>query len=275
MATHRSVTFLKGHGTGNDFIVIPDLADELALSDSAIAEMCDRHTGLGADGVLRVVQEALGGFFMDYRNADGSIAEICGNGLRVFARYLVEASLEQRGVFEVGTRAGRLRVRVRPDDDQFDDVAVALGKAEGSFEPSVFVTVDDVTLPGAQVHMPNPHCVSVVSSIAEAGDLQHKPTVDPVSAYPHGANFEFIERRGDRHIGMRTYERGVGETLSCGSGACAAAYVWAGRENLTMPWSVRVDVLGGTVHVDCDETGVLTLRGPARIIARGEVVVSS
>ena len=153
--------------------------------------------------------------------------------------------------------------------DLFDDIAVRMGQPTGESSPTTHVSTGSGFFTGTPVWIPNPHCVSVVGDLAEAGQLDAPPEVDPASTFPDGVNVEFIERRGTAHIGMRTYERGVGETLACGSGACAAAYVWAVREGLPAGWSVRVDVLGGTVFVDSNADGELTLRGPARIVAQG------
>lgn len=263
------IPFLKGHGTGNDFVIVPDISGVLDLTPEHVARLCDRHMGIGADGMLRVVRGS-SAYFMDYRNADGSVAETCGNGLRVFARYLVEAGLQERGTFQVATRAGDVTVTVRPDDVDFDDIAVHMGVPVGESEPTAHVITDGGHYTGTPMWLPNPHCVSVVDDLAAVGTLAEVPTVDPVSTFPEGANFEFIEPRGPAHIAMRTFERGVGETRSCGSGACAAAAVWATREALPAGWSMRVDVLGGTVHVDSGFDGSVTLRGPARIVAQGE-----
>lgn len=263
-----SISFLKGHGAGNDFVIVPDIDGALDLPADWVRRVCDRHAGIGADGLLRVVRQDEH-FFMDYRNADGSLAETCGNGIRVFARYLVETGLERAGSFTVITRAGEVTVTVRPDDATFDDIAVRMGVPTGEDVPTTHVSTDGGYFTGTPAWMPNPHCVSIVGSLTEAGPLLDVPSVDPATTFPHGANFEFVERRGPAHIGMRTFERGVGETLACGSGACAAAHVWAVREGLPAGWTVRVDVLGGTLFVDSDSEGSLTLRGPARIVAQG------
>ena len=267
-----SLPFIKGHGAGNDFVVVPDLEGRLNLTPQAVAEMCDRHRGVGGDGLLRVVRGKRG-YFMDYRNADGSLAETCGNGLRVFARYLVESGLEHRGHFTVETRGGDVDITVSPNDANFSDIALRLGASQAEDQPTVHVVTDGGHFTGTPAHVPNPHCVCVVDSIADVGTLTQMPTIDPASAFPEGANVEFIERRGVAHIGMRTFERGVGETLACGSGACAAAHVWAQRELLHAGWTVQVDVLGGTLYVDSDIDGVLTLRGPAELTAKGEMLV--
>jgi diaminopimelate epimerase len=264
--------FAKGHGAGNDFVVIPDLDNRWDLTPDAVRALCDRRQGIGGDGIVRLVRRS-GDFFMDYRNADGSLAETCGNGLRVAARYLVEAGLVPRGRFQVQTRGGAVTITVAPDDAEFRDIAVRMGVAVGEREPTTHVVTEAGHFTGTPMYLPNPHCVSIVGNLGDVGNLRQEPDVDPISTFPDGANFEFIERRGSAHIGMRTFERGVGETLACGSGACAAAQVWAHREMLPPEWTVRVDVLGGTLHVDSDLDGMLTLRGPAVFVARGEALV--
>ncbi len=269
MSSAHGLPFMKGHGTGNDFVVIADFGGELDLSAAQVAAICDRHNGIGADGILRVVRQD-DVYFMDYRNADGTLAETCGNGLRVFARFLVENGLEKAGTFDIVTRAGIVQATVNPEDKNFDNIAIRMGKPERievDADPSVATESGSWT--GIAVTMPNPHCVTVVDDIHAAGALLELPAVTPSSVFPEGVNVEFIESRGSDHIGMRTYERGVGETLACGSGSCAAASVWAQRNSLEAPWTVQVDILGGTVFVDGDAEGVVTLRGPARFVASG------
>ena len=263
----QPVTFRKGHGAGNDFVLLPEPIAE--LDAATVALLCDRHFGVGANGLVQPIREG-NHWFMDYRNADGSLAQTCGNGIRVFARHLVETGLEQRGTFTVGTRGGDVRVTVREDDADFRDVAVVMGRATGLDEPCVEIVTETGTFLGSRAYMPNPHCVCIVSDIDSAGNLHNKPDVRPATAFPEGVNVEFIERVTDVHIRMRTYERGVGETLACGSGACAAAAVWARHVELPSSWTVQVDVLGGTLFVDCNDAGELTLRGPATFVADGE-----
>lgn len=262
---------MKGHGTGNDFVVIADFTDELDLTADHVAAICDRHKGIGADGVLRVVRRD-GVYFMDYRNADGTFAETCGNGLRVFARFLVENGLEKPGTFNVLTRAGLVQATVAAEDTDFNNIAIRMGQPERiAVSENPQVTTETGSWSGVAVTMPNPHCVTIVDDMHAAGSLLELPSVSPASVFPEGVNVEFVEERGANHIGMRTYERGVGETLACGSGSCAAASVWAERNNLEAPWTVQVDILGGTVFVDGDVDGAVTLRGPARFVASGVI----
>jgi len=277
--TTSGVPFRKGHGTGNEFILVSGLdgyfADPKSVTPTIAQNICNRDHGLGADGVLRVARSSdfdVDGpqYFMDYTNADGSLSATCGNGLRVFARYLVEAGLENRGQFTIGTRAGTVTVAISETDTDFTNIAITMGHV--SLGPmNVTVETETGSWPAVGIAGMNNHAVSVVDDIADAGSLAEIPTALPAGTYPDGVNFEFIQEKSPTHIAMRTHERGVGETLSCGSGACAAAYVHATSNHLNDPWTVQVDVLGGTVYVDSDTDGILTLRGPAVFVAEGTI----
>ena len=277
--TTSGVPYRKGHGTGNEFILVNGLddyfADPKSLTPEIAQKICNRESGLGADGILRVanaselnVDDAK--YFMDYTNADGSKSATCGNGLRVFARYLVEAGLENRGQFTIATRAGTVTVAISETDADFTNIAVTMGRV--SLGPmDVSVHTETGSWPAVGIAGMNNHAISVVEDIADAGSLDEIPTALPAGTYPDGVNFEFIQTKSPNHIAMRTHERGVGETLSCGSGSCAAAYVHATSNHLNDPWTVQVDVLGGTVYVDSDTDGVLTLRGPAVFVSEGTI----
>lgn len=271
----RSVPFLKGHGAGNDFVLIDATGGGLNPSEKSVEVLCDRRKGIGGDGVLRIAPAAEfnvsdAKYFMDYRNADGSLGMTCGNGLRVVARFLVEHGYESTGTFTIGTRAGTVKAYVAPEDNKFENIAINMGK----FNP----TVDEITVstetgswPASAINSPNPHAVSIVKNIWDAGSLNDYPSVTPNSIFPDGVNFEFVEPKSPTHIAMRTHERGIGETLACGSGSCAAALIWATKNGLEPGWSLQVDLLGGTVFVDQDLTGGLTLRGPAQFVASGTI----
>lgn len=243
------IRFLKGHGTGNDFVLLPDPVD---LDPRLISAICDRRLGIGADGVLAVV--ATGSepaYFMDYRNADGSLAEMCGNGVRVFARYLVDAGLVPGGTFEVATRAGARRVVV-----ETEVVRVQMGRFQRL--PATSVVVEGAELPAVGVSMGNPHLVVRVSDVTEAGPLAEAPLVTG-SEYPRGANVEFVAVSGPGQLRMRVHERGVGETQSCGTGACAAAAEY------------KVDVPGGRLRVKLTSEQDVELIGPAVLVGEGEL----
>ncbi len=263
---------LKGHGTGNDFVLLPDLAGEIDLTPEMVATLCDRRHGIGGDGVLRIVRTSAcddpaaegAEYFMDYRNADGSYAEMCGNGIRVFARFLVEEGLADPERMEIATRGGVLHVRRLPDGEY----AVGMGPASG-VDAIASVMVGNRSYPATGVHVPNPHAVVFVTSVNAAGPLDRAPEVSPEHLFPEGVNVEFVEQIGPGHVRMRVHERGVGETLSCGTGACAVAWV-VRRRGDDLPESIRVDVPGGTLHV-AERDGELELIGPAVIVADGHL----
>jgi diaminopimelate epimerase len=263
------IEFLKGHGTQNDFVLLPDAAGRLELTEARVAALCDRQRGLGADGVLRIVRTAAidlpsaGEWFMDYRNADGSIAEMCGNGVRVFARYLVDSGLATEGEFVVGTRAGDRPVVVHPDRS----VTVQMGPA--TITGTSVTVVAGRPFSGVSVDVGNPHLVSVLDDVDVAElDLRDQPDFDH-DVFPDGVNLEFVNRLGEGALRMRVHERGVGETRACGTGtvaAVAAAFHLAGTDT----GESTVDILGGRVEVTVSR-GASTLSGPAEIVARGEI----
>jgi diaminopimelate epimerase len=195
---------------------------------------------------------------MDYRNADGSVAEMCGNGIRVFARHLYDEGLvpADRPV-SIATRSG-VKTVTREGELFSADVGQAsvLGETK--------ISVGDRTWSGTHVVVGNPHAVVLVDDLAEAGSLLEEPTYDE-SLYPDGVNVEFVVRRGPDHVAMRVHERGSGETRSCGTGACAAAIATAPAG----PGRWRVDVPGGRLEVARDDAGHVHLIGPAVIVARG------
>jgi diaminopimelate epimerase len=259
------VRFLKGHGTENDFVLVPDLDDTLDLDAVTVREICDRRRGIGADGVLRVVRrdDPDAEWFMDYRNADGSIAEMCGNGIRVFGRYLVASGLAAPGAIRVGTRSGVKDLDVPAAGDVTVDMGVA------SRLPDAKVRISGRWWAAAGWSMGNPHLVVADPDLpVDEADLRDAPAVDPQDAYAEGVNVEVVETVGPRHVRMRVNERGVGETRSCGTGACAAAVaVMAAQGERT---SYSVDVPGGRLTVAWQEDGSVLLTGPAVIVAEGE-----
>ncbi|WP_425506586.1 diaminopimelate epimerase [Streptomyces rectiverticillatus] len=279
------IAFLKGHGTENDFVIIPDHDGRIELSPAAVARLCDRRAGIGGDGVLRVVRSAAhpearamvgeAEWFMDYRNSDGSIAEMCGNGVRVFARYLHHAGLVEAGDLTVATRAGLRHAHIAKGgaEGAAGDVTVGMGRAVLP-EGEVTVTVDGRSRPARNVNMGNPHAVTFVDDLADAGNLFTAPAVAPADAYPEGANVEFVVDRGPQHVAMRVHERGSGETRSCGTGACAVMVATARRDGLDpavtgLPVTYTVDVPGGRLVISEAPDGTVEMTGPAVIVAGG------
>ncbi|MGI9137118.1 MAG: diaminopimelate epimerase [Candidatus Nanopelagicales bacterium] len=278
MARNAELRFVKGHGTGNDFILIPDHEGDLEITPEQVRYLCDRHFGLGADGVIRVVRTARvpevaamadsAEWFMDYRNADGSISEMCGNGSRVFARYLDATGLITDAEVQIATRGGLRTVSME------SDLSITIDMGIPTTPPgTAVVTVGSRQMPAIGVMIPNPHAVSFVESLDDAGDLLVSPGIAPAAVFNEGANVEFVVIRGENHIAMRVFERGVGETLSCGTGACAAAFAYLRSIEAPVGREVRVDVPGGTLNITETEAGHLLLRGPADLVARGTVLL--
>ncbi|MGK5637354.1 diaminopimelate epimerase [Streptomyces sp. URMC 126] len=281
------IPFLKGHGTENDFVIIPDHDGLTDLSPAAVARLCDRRAGIGADGVLRVVRSAAhpearamaaeAEWFMDYRNSDGSVAEMCGNGVRVFARYLRRAGLVDAGDVAIATRAGVRHAHIAKDgpDGEPGPVTVSMGRAALP-AGEVTVTVGDRSWPARNVNMGNPHAVLFVEDLAHAGKLFDAPAVSPADAYPDGVNVEFVVDRGPRHVALRVHERGSGETRSCGTGACAVMVATARRDGADpaadgRPATYTVDVPGGRLVISELPDGTVEMTGPAVIVAEGHV----
>jgi diaminopimelate epimerase len=273
------IRFAKGHGTENDFVVLPDPDGTLELTPARVAALCDRRRGLGADGVLRVVRWAAlkddafparpgVEWFMDYRNADGGLAEMCGNGVRVYARWLADAGWLPEGSsapLQLGTRAGVREVRFTGSDPA-NDIAVDMGAVR--IGPTSTATVGGCTFAGTAVDVGNPHLACVTDVALDALDLTGEPGYDR-DLFPHGVNVEFVSPLRDGRVAMRVHERGVGETRSCGTGTVAAV-VAALRAAGATTGDVEVWTPGGRLRVSVgNDTTVL--HGPAVLVASGEL----
>ncbi|MCX5045922.1 diaminopimelate epimerase [Aldersonia sp. NBC_00410] len=280
--------FAKGHGTQNDFVVLPDEDVRLDLTPGAVTALCDRQRGLGADGVLRVARAGAlrdagvlsdlpdgtdtDDWFMDYRNADGSVAEMCGNGVRVFAHYLASTGRESRTEFVVGSRAGARPVTVHSVDGFHADVSVDMGIVRELGTSTA--TVNGRVFTGLGIDVGNPHLACVEPQLTRSGladlDLVGAPGYDP-AIFPNGVNIELLTPLHDGAVDMRVYERGVGETRSCGTGtvaAAAAAVRYGGGAPAGNEVTVRIP--GGEVVIGF-EADRATLRGPSVLVATGQI----
>jgi diaminopimelate epimerase len=282
----RSVVmeFTKAHGTGNDFVVLADLDDELDLTAELVRALCHRRFGVGADGVLRLGRPAGDAHVsMDYRNADGSIGEMCGNGVRVVAKHVVDHGLVEADGDRVvvGTRAGDRPVTVHRGTDgrvatvtvdmgapvlEPGDVPFAAGDPDAVSEP---FTVDGATYEVSAVSMGNPHCVLVVDDVDRAPVTTLGPVIETDGRFPKGVNVEFAEVVSDGEVRLRVWERGVGETAACGTGACAT--VVALQRRGLVGAEVDVHLPGGllAVRFDPDRDAAVSMAGPATEVARG------
>lgn len=278
--------FAKGHGTQNDFVVLPDLTAELALTPAAVAALCDRRRGLGADGVLRVTTAgaaraagvfdrlpegvAEGDWYMDYRNADGSVAQMCGNGVRVFAHYLRASGLESRDEFVVGSLAGPRPVVLNALAGVAADVTVEMGKANRLGAGTA--TVGGRRFSGLAVDVGNPHlaCVDPAMSSQELAALDvAAPVAFDTAQFPDGVNVEVLTAPENGAVSMRVHERGVGETRSCGTGTVAAAVAALAHQG-AQTGSLTVRIPGGEVVVTITDANSY-LRGPSVLVAHGDL----
>nr|WP_245889130.1 diaminopimelate epimerase [Knoellia remsis] len=283
-----TLRFTKGHGTENDFVLLPDADARLTLDADTVRWLTDRRAGIGGDGVIRVVptsaatedgvraQAGEAAWFMDYYNADGSVAEMCGNGTRVFAEYLRREGLETGDEFAIATRAGLRRIRF-----EGDLVATNMGPwrlvdeqvaTRDGFDALVRLDANEEPWSALSIDVGNPHTVVALPEAVDLAtlDLTSAPEVSP--APPHGSNVEFVRPLGPGHIAMRVHERGVGETRSCGTGVVAAALAtswWAGQPEPTQDWTV--DVPGGRLRVRGMPNHEVELAGPAALVADGTV----
>ena len=247
-----------GHGTHNDFVVLFDPEDAHELTPDQIFRICDRATGIGADGTIRIIKRD-GKWFMDYRNQDGSIAEMCGNGIRVMARYLVERGHQGEGIFPINTRAGMKYLAVPADDD----ISVNMGQVSEVYD-DVTVRIGEQTWGATHIDVGNPHSVVFVHDLAAIGDLVEAPEVD--GDYPDGVNVEFVTFLPNGELAMRVFERGVGETQSCGTGTCAVALAATLHKGQKLPSRWVINPPGGRLIVDIDGHSNATLIGPAVLV---------
>lgn len=289
----QAVEFIKGHGTENDFVILVDPEARIDLTEERVQAIADRRAGVGGDGVIRVAtgqalldagvlselpEGCMGDeWFMDYRNADGSIAEMCGNGVRVFAHVVASRTLvdiEQGGTFGVGTRGGRKEVVVHSFDELDAVVSVHMGVPD--VQGLSTAEVGGFKAAGLAVDMGNPHLACVIPGLT-ADALAELPIEQPVTwdqeFFTSGVNLEILTPIVDGEVHMRVHERGVGETRSCGTGTVAAtvaALATAEQEFGT----VVVNVPGGRVEVTIEEGGSV-LKGPSAIVATGQLYLSA
>lgn len=264
--------FLKAHATENDFVVLIDVDDQLDVTPEQVAFLCDRRAGVGGDGLLRVVRRGgaeEGVWFMDYRNADGSVAEMCGNGIRAFAHVLVAEGLEEADEFDVDTRAGVKRIRMISADSAEAIVSVGMGRVAVTGVSTA--AMGQRQFAGIGVDVGNPHLACVIPGLTPEALAQMEfvsPQFDP-EFFPQGVNVEVLTEMAEGNVHMRVWERGVGETRSCGTGTVAAAQAAladAGIEN----GSVVVNVPGGAIEVVLQD-GQAQMTGPSKIVFRGEL----
>lgn len=261
------ITTTYGHGTENDFLLIFDPRDEISLDAEVIRALCSREGESGADGIIKIVRRG-DEWFMDYRNSDGSLAEMCGNGIRVMARYLVDRGHQSEGIFSILTRAGRKFLKV----PKAGDISVNMGQVT-QIDGEVSASINGNEFRGFNIDVGNPHAVVFVSSVEQVGSLAKAPVVEPEDEYPDGVNVEFVEFLGNDELKMRVHERGSGETRSCGTGTCAVALAASIKVGKRPPVSWVIHAPGGRLVVEIDGHYNATLTGPALLVRDFEIEI--
>ncbi|BFT32260.1 diaminopimelate epimerase [Alteromonas sp. D210916BOD_24] len=272
------VQFSKMHGLGNDFMVIDNVTQNVFFSKEKIQQLADRNFGIGFDQLLMVEPPYDPEQDFHYRifNADGSEVEQCGNGARCFARFVKQKGLINKNKIVVSTKAGKMVLYLEKDGQ----VTVNMGKPE--FEPSqiplkankqentYILRVGESTLFIGSASMGNPHCVMEVDDVDTADVAQIGPLVEKHERFPEGVNVGFMQILNDSHIKLRVFERGSGETLACGSGACAAVAI--GQIQGKLSKDVRVDLPGGSLRIRWPgPDSVLKMTGPAEHVYDGQI----
>lgn len=280
------VPFQKMHGTLNDFVVIDDLDGRLALSSADVAKLCDRRAGIGGDGLIVVRQSATADFLMDYLNADGSSAEMCGNGIRCLAKYVYDLGFSTRKNLSIETRAGIKAVEILTGEDGlaalvrvdmgFPAFATSQIPVNLPHRPGPIIDhpieVDGFTFSCSFVSMGNPHCVIFQTGDLEDLPVRYGPQLETHSLFPKKTNVEFVTIMSRSLLRMRVWERGSGVTLSCGTGACASAV--AARLKGLVDSSVEIEVLGGRLKIEWTGIGSeVMMTGPAVTVYNGTVTI--
>jgi diaminopimelate epimerase len=260
------VEFVKAHGTGNDFVVVEDLTDRYRLTPELVRAVCDLHFGIGADGLIRIAPGTEAPYFMDYRNADGSLAEMCGNGVRVVGKYLGDRGFVG-GYFDLETRAGVKHLELHADDHgSIDRVTVDMGAPALGEERTLEVDGEAVT--ATILSMGNPHAVVFVDDVDKAPVTTLGPALEAHPEFlPARTNVEFAQVVDRATVRQRTWERGVGETMACGTGACAVAV--AAQVAGLAGHPVAIELRGGRLELDWAPGGTVRMTGPAREVAHG------
>jgi diaminopimelate epimerase len=263
----------KYHGTGNDFVMVEDLDGRLDLSPALIAALCDRHLGIGADGLIRVTGADDADFFMDYSNADGSVAEMCGNGIRCLAKLVYERGFTDKTDLAVVTRAGVKHVALNVEGGVVGSVRVDMGEPRFARRDIPMEPLDDepflaepfegagLSVKASAVSMGNPHLVLFVGQDPADVDVRSiGPVLEHDARFPNQTNVEFVVPVDDG-VKVRVWERGVGETMACGTGACASLV--ASHLAGLAPRRANVHFPGGTIDVDWAADDRVLMTGPA------------
>lgn len=266
--TVKKVHFTKMHGAGNDYIYI-NAMQEIPKDLPTLAHLIsDRHFGIGSDGLVAIMPSDIADFRMRMFNADGSEAEMCGNASRCIAKYVYEKGLTDKNEITLETLAGIKLLRLNLNDNSVESVTVDMGEPQAGDLKREIVFGDGKTFEVTQIDMGNPHAVIFTGDLSDSNVLRNGPRLEVAEIFPQKSNIEFVEVLDRGHVRMRVWERGSGETLACGTGACAAT-VASVLNNFTGR-SVELQLPGGMLRVEWKEdNNHVYLTGGAEFIAEG------
>ena len=280
----KKLQFTKMEGLGNDYVYIDSTHDDIRLTPEEIIKLSNRNFGIGSDGVIFIRRSNKAEFLMDMYNSDGSSSEMCGNGVRCVGKFIYDNRLTQNKNPKIETGKGVLELDLEVGSDGFVSyVTVDMGEPILKPEkvPVIWknqdpiidqeLEIDGVSYKFTAVSMGNPHAVIFVDDSDKFPVKEVGSKIEIHSLFPRRTNVEFVSIRGKNHLYQRTWERGAGETLACGTGACAVSVA----ANLTgrAEGSVRIDLLGGTLYIDKAKNGNIIMKGPAKTVFSGQVEI--
>jgi diaminopimelate epimerase len=269
------ITFYKYEGAGNDFIMINNFKENINLTKDDIKNICDRHWGVGADGVILLQFSDKADCFMNYYNSDGTIAEMCGNGVRCTTKFYLEQTGSDLQELTIDTRAGLKKVVVNEDGTVSVNMGIPseMTRDIPSDFPSEIINIDDYTL--HCVSMGNPHAVMEVDNLEKIEVKTIGPKIENDFHFPNKINVEFVEKINDDYYKVKVWERGCGETLSCGTGACAVFAILSklsSSRTVLEEKEITLEFPGGKLYLSENHEGEIILRGPAKFIFKGEII---
>lgn len=276
------INFVKYEGIGNDFIIINNMGGTVSLNPKQIARLCDRNFGIGADGLIFARPSKVADFFMDYYNSDGSIAEMCGNGIRCYAKYLHDEGLTDKSTINIETRAGTKAIDLIFDGEKTSGARVDMGEpvleasrvpvASGSKQVvNQQLSVDGTSFSATCVSMGNPHCIMFVEDVKSAPVKELGPKVETSDYFPQKTNVEFVKVISEHEIELRVWERGCGETLACGTGACAALVACSLNDKTGRFATIHLP--GGDLNIIWEDNNHVILEGPANRVFTGTITI--
>ncbi len=264
------INFYKYHGSGNDFIMINNIGKNIIVNPEQVKLLCDRHFGVGADGLILLQESNKAECFMDYYNSDGTLAEMCGNGIRCTAKFFLSETYP-RGELNIGTRAGVKNIICNSDDTYSVDMGAPVFLHSDFPEGTTTLEGFDFNC----VSMGNPHAVAMVDDLDIIDVKEVGPKIENNEIFPNKINVEFVQKMSENYFKVKVWERGCGVTLACGTGACAVFSIinkFNKSESLSIfGEEITLEFPGGNLFLSENKDGHIILRGPAEFVFKGEI----